>query len=132
MHVQLYVQKMNVCFLSNYIYVIFGIPASLFRPDFIDVHDLQEVLSEIKSVSQVQNLGLALGLLVTAVDEIRKDFTSVKEQKIQVIKCWLKRTDIIRKMQSCPPTWSQLADAVAEDDVALSKSIRQKYCTTLQ
>ena len=79
-------------------------------------------------MSQVQSLGLALGLVISAIDEIRKDFTSVKEQKIQVIKYWLKRTEIIRTMQACPPTWSQLADAVADEDVSLSDHIRHKHC----
>ena len=95
----------------------------LFLPDSLDEHDLQSVLTEIKSVSQLQSLGLALGLLASAIEKIRKEFTSVKEQKIELIKCWLRRMENIREMQSCPPTWSQLADAVAEDDVALSNSI---------
>ena len=89
---------------------------------------MQDVLMEIKPVSQVLRLGLALGLLISAIDKIRKDFASVEEQKIQIIKCWLKRIGIIRKMQSCRPTWSQLADAVADEDAALSDSIRCKYC----
>ena len=97
----------------------------------LDEHDLQRVLTVIKPVSQVQSLGLALGLLPSAIDEIRKDFTSVKEQKIEVIKYWLRRIEIIHDMQSHPPTWSQLADAVAEEDVALSDRIRHKYCITL-
>ena len=91
---------------------------------------MQKVLKEIKSLSEVQSLGLALGLLITAIDKIRKDFATVEEQKIQVIKYWLKRREIIQDMQSCPPTWSQLADAVAEEDVSLSDRIRQKYCVT--
>ena len=98
--------------------------------DSLDEHDLQGILAEIKSVSQVQSLGLALGLLVSAIDKIQKDFSTVKEQKIQVIKFWLKRTEIIRNMQSRNPTWSQLADAVADEDAALSDSIRCKYCKT--
>ena len=55
----------------------------------------------------------------------------MKEQKIEVIKYWLKRREIIRDMQSHPPTWSQLADAVAEEDVALSDHIRHKYSIML-
>ena len=82
-------------------------------------------------MSQVQSLGLALGLLISAIEKIQKDFMSVKEQKVQVIKYWLKRTEIIRKMQKSPPTWSQLADAVADEDAALSDCIRCKYCNKL-
>ena len=55
----------------------------------------------------------------------------MKEQKIEVIKCWLKHREIIRDMQSCPPTWNQLADAVAEEDAALGDRIRHQYCVTL-
>ena len=102
----------------------------LLHNDLLDEHDLQDVLAGVKSVSQVQSLGLALGLLVSAIDKIQKDFTTVKEQKIQVIKFWLNRTEIIRNMQSCSPTWSQLADAVADEDTALGDSIRCKYCKT--
>ena len=82
-------------------------------------------------MSQVQSLGLSLGLLASAIEKIRKDFPSVKEQKIELIKCWLRRMEIIREMQGCPPTWSQLVEAVAEDDVALSNSIQNKYCARL-
>ena len=94
----------------------------------LDIHDLQDVLKEIKSVSQVKSLGLALGLLITAIEHIQRDFSSVKEQKIEVITHWLKRTEIVRKMQSSPPTWRQLADAVAEEDAVLSDHIRSKFC----
>ena len=93
----------------------------------LDEQDLQRVLKEIEPLSGVQNLGLALGLLISAIDEIQKDFASVKEQKIQVIKYWLNRRKIIGQMKSHPPTWSQLADAVADEDVALSDHIRHKY-----
>ena len=92
---------------------------------------MRDVLKEIKTVNEVQSLGLELGLVITAIDEIKKDFATVKEQKIQVIKYWLKRTKIIRQMQSCHPTWSQLADAVADEDHDLSDHIRRKYCGRL-
>ena len=94
----------------------------------LDEDDLQTVLKEIESLSQVHILGLNLGLRNSAIERIQKDYASVKEQKIQVINYWLKRTEIIRGMKSCPPTWSQLADAVAEEDNALSDHIRSKYC----
>ena len=52
----------------------------------------------------------------------------VKDQKVQVIKCWLTRTKLIEERQTSPPTWTQLADAVANEDAALSERIRLKYC----
>ena len=118
-------------YYSAMIYVNLGMTSIFFFSDHLDEHDLQDVLKEIRPVSQVQNLGLALGLLTSAIEKIQVDFALVNEQKIELIKCWLRRKEIIRKMQSCPPTWSQLADAVAEVDVALSKSIRSKHCATL-
>ena len=102
---------------------------NVFHSVSLDEHHLQKVLVEIKSVSQVESLGLALGLLITAIDQIIKDCATVKQQKIQIIKYWLKRKDIIQEMQACPPTWSLLADAVADEDVALSNQIRSKYCS---
>ena len=89
----------------------------------LDEHDLQRVLMEIKSVSEVESLGLNLGLLMSAINEIQKDFMTVKKQRIQIISRWLRRTEIIREMQACPPTWSQLADAVADEDSTLSDHI---------
>ena len=96
-----------------------------------DEHDLQRILTEIKSVSRMRSLGLALGVLMPAIEKIQKEFASVEDQKIEIIYCWLRRTEIIREMQPCPPTWSQLADAVAIEDVALSERIRHTYCDKL-
>ena len=103
----------------------------LFCTKSLDEHDLLDIIEEIKTVNQVQDLGLHLGLLITAIEEIQKDFATVKEQRTQVIKYWLKRIEIIRQMQSCRPTWSQLADAVAKQDTDLSDHIRRKYCGRL-
>ena len=89
---------------------------NVFRSVSLDEHDLQRVLMEIKSVSEVESLGLNLGLLISAIDEIQKDFVTVKRQRIQIIKYWLRRTEIIQEMQDSPPTWTQLADAVADED----------------
>ena len=47
----------------------------------------------------------------------------MKEQKIKLITYWLKRLEVIQKMQGSPLTQSQLADSVAEDDITLSNSI---------
>ena len=97
----------------------------------LDEQDLRKVLTEIKSVNQVQDLGLALGLLPSAIDEIQKDLATVKDQRREVIKYWLNRRQIIRDLKSCPPTWSQLADAVAEENAALGDCIQCQYCITL-
>ena len=87
----------------------------MFMPVFshtvsIDEHDLRRVLKEMKSVSQMLSLGLALGLVPSAIDVIQKDFGSVKQQNIEVIKCWLNHREIILNMQSCCPTWSVLVE----------------------
>ena len=89
---------------------------------------MQDVIAEIKSLNQVMSLGLELGLIITAIEQIQKEFPSLKEQKIKVIMYWIQRKEIIPKMQSSPPTWRQLADAVAEEDPALDNRIRSKFC----
>ena len=90
-----------------------------------------KVILEIKSVTGVLSLGLNLGLLKSTNDKIQKNHKSLDEQKIEVIHCWLKRTDIIREKCSHPPTWSQLSDAVANENSALSEYHWEKYCWEL-
>ena len=103
----------------------------VFDPVSIDEHDLQKVLTKIKAVSKVESLGKGLGLLMSAIDVIQKEFVRLEEQKIEIIKYWLKRINLIHEMQPCPPTWSQLADAVADEDSELSDHIRCKYYSYL-
>ena len=92
-------------------------------------HDLRKVLAEIESVAEVESLGLNLGLHISKIDEIKQDCATVKMRRIQIIKCWLRRTGIIQEMQGRPPTWSQLADEVAKENRDLSDHIRSKYCS---
>ena len=74
---------------------------------------------------------MALGLGFSALDEIKSNSATVKKQKIQVLKYWLRGRVIEEQMRSCPPTWSQLADAVAEQSIRISDRIRRKYCGRL-
>ena len=95
----------------------------------VDEDDMQRILPEIKAVHNVENLGLALSVCwsTNSIERIQKDNQSIKNQKIQVIYHWLTRTDIIRGKQSILPKWSELADAVNNENAALSKNIRCKY-----
>ena len=81
----------------------------LFLLDSLGEHDLLEVLTKIDSVNEVEFLGLALGLLITVIEKIQVNFAPVREQKIEIIKCWLKGTKVIQSHP--PPTWSHVADA---------------------
>ena len=94
------------------------------------VADLQQVLDEIHNITQVTNLGLKLGLYMPAIDKIQTDYKNVDEQKTRILYAWLARKDIIPSKQSLPPTWNELADAVAKESTALSMDIRRKYCNT--
>ena len=101
----------------------------IFNVVCLDEHDLQKVLTEIESVTEVESLGLNLGLLISMIDEIQQDYATVKKRRVQIIKCWLRRIGIIRDKQACPPTWSELAGAVAKQNRDLSDHIRSKYCS---
>ena len=93
-----------------------------------DADNLHQVLKEVHHITKVAQLGLNLGLHPTAVVKIQIQYNALEDQKIWIIYAWLQRNDIIPDKQSCLPTWSELADAVANENNALSRSIRLKYC----
>ena len=97
----------------------------------IDEDDLHKVLNELIEISQVTSLGLSLGLRMSSIEGIKNDCQSSDEQKTIVVYRWLKRQDIVRDYQSCPPTWNQLALAVAKENPTVSRRIQEKYCTIL-
>ena len=94
------------------------------------IDDLQRVL-EVHDITNNTQLGLNLGLHMPAIEKIQAQYTqSLNDQKTQILYAWMKRDDIILSKQSCLPTWSELADAVAKESSPLSRSIRLKYCPT--
>ena len=107
-HTYMHAKKGCLLYQSAMMYNIFGISQHPFYPDSLDEHYLHRVFTAIKSLHQVQSLGLALALLAIAIKEIRAYFSLVKEQKIEIIKRWLKRMQIIHKMQGCSPTYSRV------------------------
>ena len=95
----------------------------------LGVGDLQQVLDEVHHVTNVVKLGLNLGLYMPAIVKIQTENKSLEDQKMWILYAWLQRKDIIPSKQSNLPTWSELADAVAKESTALSKTIQLKYCT---
>ena len=93
-----------------------------------DGGDLHQVLEEVYDITEVVQLGLNLGLHPKAIVKIKLENKTLEDQKTWILFAWLERNDIVPKKQSCLPTWSELADAVAKESNALSRSIRLKYC----
>ena len=84
-------------------------------------------VTELQDISDVLQLGLALGIRKSALDKIKQDNTMLEKQKIEVIHYWLTRRDIVRKKQEECPGWSGLADAVARVNPSLSDNIRRRH-----
>ena len=88
---------------------------------------METIITELKDITDVLELGLALGIRKSALDKIMQDNAKPKKQKIEVIHYWLTRRDIVRKKHGERPGWSGLADAVDEVDPSLSDKIRQQH-----
>ena len=90
--------------------------------------DLDTILTEVRDIVDVLELGLALGIRKSALDKIMTDNRNLEHQKLNVIYYWLTRREIVRKKQNEHPTWGGLADAVDCVNPTLSERIRHKYC----
>ena len=88
---------------------------------------MQTIVTELKDISDVQGLGLNLGIRMSALERIMTDYQPLDKQKTKVIYHWLKRKDIIRRKQNEHPTWGALADAVASLDPSLSEKIHHQH-----
>ena len=97
---------------------------------FTDEDDLKEIVTELEDITDVEGLGLNLGIRMSALERITIDYQLLEKRKTKVIYHWLKRKDIVRQKQNEHPTWSELADAVAAIDPALSERIHYKHCQT--
>ena len=95
---------------------------------FIDGDDLQRIITELNNVTDVQTLGVNLGIRQPALLKIMNSYDWLEKQKMQVLYYWLKRLEIIERKQSEEPTWARLAEAIAELDPKLSKKIWRNYC----
>ena len=92
-----------------------------------DEDDLDPVVSELHDVTDVMELGLALGIRKSSLDRIIQENTKLGKQKIEVIHYWLTRRDIVRQKQGECPGWNGLADAVARVNPILSVRIQHKH-----
>ena len=101
---------------------------SLYKTFPTDEDDLDTVVSELHDVTDVMELGLALGIRKSSLDRIIQENTKLGKQKIEVIHYWLTRRDIVRKKQGECPGWIGLADAVAKVNPKLSLKIKDQHC----
>ena len=88
---------------------------------------MDTVVSELKDISDVLELGLALGICKSALNKIMQNNTKLEKQKIEVVHYWLTRREIVRQKQGESPVWSRLAGAVARLNLALSEKIHHQH-----
>ena len=93
-----------------------------------DEDDLDMIVTELKDITEVLELGLALGIRKSSLDKIMQDNAKLEKQKIEVIHYWLTRRDIVRKKQGECPEWSGLANAVDRVNSSMGDKIRQQHC----
>ena len=91
-----------------------------------DEDDLDTIVTELQDVTDVLELGLALGLRKSSLDRIMQENTKLQKQMIEVVHYWLTRKDIVRQRQGECPGWSGLADAVYKVNPALSHKIQHQ------
>ena len=94
----------------------------------IDEDNLETVVSELHDVTDVEGLGLALGLRMSALKKITLDYPKLEKQKTEVIYHWLTRRDIVRQRQGEFATWNGLANAMYKLNPSLMERIRYKHC----
>ena len=89
---------------------------------------MEAVNTELCDIINVEALGLALGIRMSALEKIKLDYSGVDNQKTRVIYYWLTRKEIVRGRQGEYPTWDVIADAVAKLNPVLSERIHRQHC----
>ena len=92
--------------------------------------DLEPIVTEIGDITDVQCLGLKLGIRMSALLRIKAEDSQLEGQKTMVIYHWLTRRDIVQQKQNERPTWNGLANAVAQLNPTLSDRIHHQHCQT--
>ena len=93
-----------------------------------DEDDLETVVTELNDITDVEGLGLALGIRMSALKKIVLDYSKLDKQKTEVIYYWLTRKDIVRQRQRECPTWDGIVDAVVKLNPSLSERIHHHHC----
>ena len=89
---------------------------------------METVITELNDVTDIESLGLALGIRMSALEKIALNYSKPDKQKTKVIYYWLTRKDIVRQKEREFPTWDGIADAVARLNPSLSERIRCQHC----
>ena len=88
---------------------------------------METIATELNDISEVERLGLALGIRMSELDKIMADYSKLEMQKARVVYYWLIRKGIAQPRQIERPTWKRLADAVAKLNPALSNKMRCQH-----
>ena len=88
---------------------------------------MQTILDEVESITDMEGLGLALGIYMTSVQKIMES-SSQLHQKREIIWYWLTRKDIIPSKCGQVPNWSLLVEAVNKENPIIAQTIHSKYC----
>jgi hypothetical protein len=89
------------------------------------VDNLDIVLKELMSITEWQQLGLALKLSSRTLDEIEYKCRGIKDCRCEMIKHWLRMSPNVTD-----PSWNTLVDALKDDLVkenAIARKIASKY-----
>ena len=87
-------------------------------------------MSVLNDITNVESLGLNLGICMSASERITINYPLMERQKTKVIYYWLQRRDIVRHKQNEHPTLGALADAMRTLNPSLSDRIRLEHCWT--
>lgn len=64
---------------------------------------MKDVLEKLEDLTEWKELGLKLGLQYPTLKEIEEDCRSIKNRKMEMLACWLKKQDNVKS-----PSWKQL------------------------
>ena len=85
-------------------------------------------MSVLNDITNVERLGLNLGIHMSALERIMINYPLMERQKTKAIYYWLQRRDIVWHKHNEHPTWGGLTDAMRMLNPSLSARIRLQHC----
>lgn len=83
------------------------------------ITELRDLVNELNSVTQWYLLGIYLGVQISTLEEIKKDYTTAKECRTQTLVEWQKHVT---------PTWAAVVKALVEiERERLASTLAEKY-----